>query len=276
MLIIGSMILSYGYDEILCMLFFSMTLNRRYSYKITALGTAFFWLVHCLIKLPLLLHTKVSSILLINGIVLCTLFLYQAFLYQATLVKRVLSMIFFYLYLFVSEVVSMKVSFLLVGDNGLFQYESDFTVTAICIMLVLLTLCFYPLICLWNLLLMVEKGHGKWQSWLCVLLPLSQYVWIEYLIDVYEIKSRDVPGRIVLGIMLGALADFYMFFLFHRKNQQYQAKQALVREQEIYSREQVYYESLQKSQEETAKIRHDFQNYILTLDHMAEGRRTNR
>lgn len=178
-------------------------------------------------------------------------------------------MAFYYLYLHMAEVISLECAYLITGEYGLMQSESDFTVLAIFIMLIMLTLFFYPLECLWNLLLRVE-GHKKWHLWLCVLLPLSQYIWFEYLIDSYEIKQRNIPACMIWGMALGVLADFYMFFLFYRQNQQEQAEQALLCERDFYRREQIYYENLRESQEEAARLRHDFQNYIQTLENMTQ------
>ena len=70
------------------------------------------------------------------------------------------------------------------------------------------------------------------------------------------------------GCILGLIADVYMLLLFVRlskKNETKKQLEGLKHQQEL---EQMRYEQLKKSQEETAKIRHDFQNYILTLKRM--------
>lgn len=276
MLTVISLILSYGYSTIIAAVFFSRTLERRYSYKITACGSVLCWVAHCLLKLPFFFCVGVPNMAVFNGIGLLFMFAYQISLYRAAPIKRILSMVLYYGVMFFGEMLSTHVATLIFGENRFLQTESAYTVAGTFIICLWATLALYPAVCLWDLLMSVGKGRGEKRLWLCVLLPLSQCLLLEYFVDAYESKFRNIPPWSFGGMALGLLLDFYMFFLFYRENRQYHAERELLMEREIYSRERVYYENLRKNQEETAKIRHDFQNYILTLDHMAKGRRTNR
>lgn len=272
MLAVWGMIFSFAYNEMLFMVFFSRTLERRYSYKTTIIGTAFVWILHCLVKIPPFFYTGITNLTLLNAITMLILCIYQFAFFQGEAVKRVLSMVFIYVYMFFMEHVSVGVTCMIVGENQLMLHESNFTVIALSIMFFMLLFGFYPLLCLWNLLLKVERRHREGQLWLCVLLPLSQYFFMEYYASVFEVHLKRISIWFSLGLFLGVIADFYMFFLFYREGQQYQAEQRLLQEQELYRREQVYYECLEEGQREAERIRHDLQNYILMLKNIENNK----
>lgn len=273
MLTVISLVLSYGYTTIIAAVFFSRTLERRYSYKITASGSALCWIALCLLKLPFFFSVGVPNMAVFNGIGLLFMFAYQISLFRATPIKRILSMVFYYGFMFFGEMLSTHVATLIFGGNRFLQAESAYTVAGTFMICLWATLALYPAVCLWDLLMSVGKGRGEKRLWLCVLLPLSQCLLLEYFVDAYESKFRNIPPWSFGGMALGLLLDFYMFFLFYRENRQYHAEQELLMEREIYSREQVYYENLRKNQEETARLRHDYQNYMQVLENMAEKKR---
>lgn len=173
--------------------FFSRTLERRYSYKITASGSALCWIALCLLKLPFFFSVGVSNMAVFNGIGLLFMFAYQIGLFRAAPVKRILSMVLFYVVMFFGEMLSTHTATLIFGENRFLQTESAYTVAAVFIMCLWATLALYPAACLWDLLMRVEKGRGEKRLWLCVLLPLSQWVLLEYFIETYESKFRNIP-----------------------------------------------------------------------------------
>jgi len=270
MLTVCLTIAAYGYDELLFLLFFDKTLGRRYSYKATLGATALCWAVHCLLKVPVLFRAGTSYITLLNLITLAVFFVYQAVMFYGSLVKRALSMALFYVYMILMELISLKLAYLMAGEYKLMQVESNFTIFALLWMFPLLAFGFYPLLCIWDLLQRV-KWNRAGRQWLCVFLPLSQYFFLEYFARDYSARQQAVPAISILGMALGILADCYMFLLFYRENQRIEAEKELLEEKRMYERERLYYEHLKESQQETSRIRHDYQNYILMLSSMSKN-----
>lgn len=275
MLTIFAMILSYVYELILCMFLFSRMLERRYSYQITTAGTLIGSSSICLMKIPFYFFAPSFNAGLLNLAGIGIMIIYQVVLFRAALVKRVLALVFYYVYMFSGEMVTMNITCLIFGRNEIMQLESNYTLTGVILMSLWATLFFYPVLCLWELLLKAEHHRRRGHLWLCVLLPLDQFLLMEYFVQTYEAERLTPPVWSVGGIILGILADVYMFFLFYRENRQFQLSQELLEEQELYRREQLYYEHLKESQEETARIRHDYQNYILVLRNMIQKRGDN-
>lgn len=270
MLTIGALILSYAYTTTMGTLFFSSVLKQRYSRRITALGTALCWMVQCLLKMPFFFSIGMQQIAWVNMIAMINMFVYQICLFRATPVRRILSMALFYVYEFSGDLIATRIACIVFGGNKMMQTDSGFTLMGICITCLWATTALYPVICLWRLLMRVGKGQRERRLWLCVLLPLSQCILMEYFVDRYASKYRNIPAWSFAGMMLGLFVDFYMFFLFYREEQRYLAEQELLRERELYNKEQVYYENLRESQEETARLRHDYQNYMQVLENMAQ------
>lgn len=270
MLTVVCLILSFGYNELIFMIFFSRTLKRRYSNKVTLFGTALGWIAICVLKVPFFFYLGIFNLTVLNLIVLAIICIYQIVFFQGTPVKRALSMVCIYVYMFFMEMVSLNLCCLFTGENRIMRVESDYTLTALFLMFVLLILGFYPLLGFWNLLLQFEKNSVGSKLWLCILLPLSQYFFMEYFAQEYEVQYLNIPTWSVIGLFLGILADFYMFLLFDRENRQRRAEQGLFQEQELYRREQLYYEQLKEGQKETDRIRHDLQNYVLALHNMMQ------
>ena len=84
----------------------------------------------------------------------------------------------------------------------------------------------------------------------------------------YSVQFQSVPLEAVLGTVLAMLGDVYMFVLFYRSNKRDHAEKELNGLKHQQELERVRYEQLKESQEEMAKMRHDFQNYVLTLKQM--------
>lgn len=271
MLTICLMILSFGYDTFLFMLFYLKTLQPRYSIKTTIWGTIFCWIGFSFLKVPIFFSIGMKYTGVLNVIIMIILCIYQKLLFQGTPAKRVLSMVLFAVYMYFMELVAVRVANLIVGENRLMDLESNFTLISLIIIDILLAFGYYPLLCLWNLLLKISwnSTSGR-RQWLCVILPLSQYFLMEYLAITYNIRQEVIPGLSIWGFLLGVLADFYMFILFYRDNRKRKAEEALQQEQKLYEREQLYYEHLQESQKEIAGIRHDYQNYILVLRNLSQ------
>lgn len=78
----------------------------------------------------------------------------------------------------------------------------------------------------------------------------------------------DTQFLLIAGLFLGIFADIYMFLLFDRMHAKKEAEKELVHLKYQYELEQLRYEELIAVQEETEKIKHDFQNYLIVLNNM--------
>lgn len=271
MLTICVMLISFGYNTFLFMLFFIKTLERRYSLHATFWGTIACWTGICLIKVPVFVSIGIKYTMLLNIVVILLILMYQLIFFQAALVRRALSFVLFCVYMYFMELVAVRAAYLIVGESRMMQLDSNFTLISLIIIDILLVFGFYPLLCLWNLLLKIGwKSTGGGQQWLCVLLPLSQYFYMEYLAITYNIQQEAIPILAICGLLLGIAGDFYMFVLFNRENKKRKAEESLLQEQQLYERERLYYEHLKESQKEIARVWHDYQNYILVLHNISK------
>lgn len=74
------------------------------------------------------------------------------------------------------------------------------------------------------------------------------------------------------GLLLSVITEIGVFELLNRSEERYRLETELRETRHYYEMEQIRYEQLKEMQEETARIRHDFQNYLLVLRNMGENR----
>ena len=130
-----------------------------------------------------------------------------------------------------------------------------------------ITLGTFFIVWIWKVIEQRQWKYEKYQ-WICIVLPISQYFILQSTAMRYSLNAEPLPLFVILGFVFGVITDIYMFFLFDQLNHRNQAASELKRMKYQYELEQIRYEQLKAGQEETAKIRHDFQNYIMTLKRM--------
>ena len=79
-----------------------------------------------------------------------------------------------------------------------------------------------------------------------------------------------MPVPVLLGVFLAVAADVYMLIVFDQAQKRAQIEKELRLKRHLQELEQFRYDRLRSVQEETARLRHDFQNYLLTLRAMSE------
>ena len=112
------------------------------------------------------------------------------------------------------------------------------------------------------------KWESKLYQWMILFLPVSQWILGIYMSAKYFAHGESIPAMNMIGVCIGLAANIYMIVIFMRSNSRRRAEKALEQINQKYELEQMRYEQLKENQEEISKIRHDFQNYILTIKNM--------
>ena len=81
-------------------------------------------------------------------------------------------------------------------------------------------------------------------------------------------RIGSYPVIVITSLVLSVMSDIVMFYLFYRSNNRKKTEKELRQINYQYELEKIRYEQLNEGREEVAKIRHDFQNYILTIKNM--------
>lgn len=258
-------ILVYAHDALMVMLYYSRLLGRRYSMRTTALGAAGWCLLLCAVKLPLLYlaDSFSASILMIMQCLL--MFAYLHFFYCSSFAKKMLAFLLLVATLGTAEFVTVLIAGNLMGtENKAIEAGSEFTAFTLLLMRPMAILAYYSAFQIWNLLQKSTWIRGN-RQWLCVILPLSQTFLLWYLNEIYTMEMKIPPFCVFIGIFLGLGADIYMYVIFDRMQKQEEVEDEVRLQKHLLEMEQLRYEKFRESLDETSRLRHDFQNYLLTL-----------
>lgn len=267
MKLIIALICSHLYSDLLMASVFANLCGCKYSKRQTIFATILLWISDCILKIVpqyvigLEISSYVSIIMLITGVI------YLMIVFSSPAIKK---LFVFVLYIFIQanmDLTGMNLAGLLTGEYAFMEADSNFTIVMIICSAITITLGSIGFVWLWNYLSVKDLGVSKLQ-WMSLLLPLSQYCVIQGVAVKYTQQSRPIPTIIGVGVVLALIADIYMVLLFEKNRQKRQIKLQLKQLKHQYELEQLRYEQLKESYEESAKIRHDFQNYILTLKQM--------
>ena len=265
--LIIALMCSYLYTDFLGASVFAHLCGCKYSKKLTVFATLLLCGTNFAIRSISLnmMGLKMQGFLeiLMMGIGI----LYVILLFSSTVIEKIFV---FVVYIFVQAnmgLVGMNLAGILTGEYAFMDVNSNFTIVMIVCSSVTITLGSIGFVWLWNYLRVKDLGVSKLQ-WMSLILPLSQYCVIQGVAVEYIQQSRPIPTVVGIGVVLALLADIYMVLLFEKSTQKRQIKLQLKQLKHQYELEQLRYEQLKESYEESAKIRHDFQNYILTLKQM--------
>jgi len=89
-----------------------------------------------------------------------------------------------------------------------------------------------------------------------------------YAINYYTLNDQNIPLIIYIGLILGIIADIYIYTLFFRAKEKSNVEQRLKNVKIQYELEQEKLDELMKTEEEMCKIRHDYENYCATLKNL--------
>lgn len=267
MKIVIGLMLSYLYTDFLFVYVYGSICGLKYSKKMTVFGTLLLWFSDYFLKIfpQYILGIQVSGVL--NTVMLFTGIIYTVLLFEASVVKK---MLLFFIYVIVQagmDLLGMNIAGMLTGEYAFMDQSSNFTLVMLGCSSITITLGTVLFVWLWKVLERRNLKITKLQG-LCLLLPMSQYAMIQGIALRYAKLGSAVPLIVGIGLIVGLLADIYMLLLLEKSNRKKQAENELQRLKRQYEVEQMRYEQLKETQEETAKIRHDFQNYVLALKQM--------
>lgn len=258
---------SYLWSAFLMQYFFARTLGERFASKVTFWGTVIMWVIQCLTKLFPMLIWGAEIVVYCNVILIIFSMIYVGVLYKKSFGVRMLAFIVLYVVQGVMDMIGMNIVGMILGYHAVMELDANYMVTVVCVSMPLVSLGTICLKKIWKLTERVDWKLGNTQ-WLCLILPVSQYVVMWKIAMRYSVQFQSVPLEAVLGTVLALLGDVYMFVLFYRSNKRDHAEKELNGLKHQQELERVRYEQLKESQEEMAKMRHDFQNYVLTLKQM--------
>lgn len=258
---------SYLYTDFLYVYFYKNILGLKYSLKIAVLGSLCMWIFGIFGKIfPQYIWgvqvTGVTSILMLG-----VNFVYTILCYASPVKKRILATIIYTIAQAVMDMMGLRIAGMLTENYELTMSNENFIAAATVCSCMAITLGTFLVTWFWKTIEQKQWKYEKYQ-WTCVILPISQYMLMQGIATRYSNEARPVPFIVMIGFVSGIITDVYMFFLFQKMNDRKQTETELERMNHQYEVEQVRYEQLKESQEEMAKMRHDFQNYVLTLKQM--------
>lgn len=258
---------SYLYTYLLYVYFYKNALGLKYTLKIAVIGTLCMCVCMWFVKLfpQYIFGVQVTGIASIVSLILN--FVYVIVCYSSSVKKRILVAVLYMILQAVMDLMGLRIAGMLTGNYELTMSNDFFGVMAVLCSCTTITLGTFLITWLWKIIEQKQWKYEKYQ-WISVILPISQYFIMQWIGMRYSDAGNPLPVIVIVGFMLGIVTDIYMFYLFHKLNEKNQAQADLKRMKHQRELEQVRYEQLKKNQEETAKIRHDFQNYLLTLKRM--------
>ena len=263
------LIVSYLITDFLYFYCYNKLLGRKYSLKIMVLATCAMWLLDCLAKpVPQILF-GIENIGILSILTLLTSIFYVILFFQSNVRKRITIMALYILVTILMDALSISITTAIVGDFELYQTGSSYTLIASVCSTILITLGTLMFVWGWK---MVDKGRRGLELYqgFCWMLPTSQYVIVQQTATRIYLNGSGIHWLFILGLLLGGLADVYMFHCFIQLNER-RAVEAELREMQYqYEMEKLRYGELREKEEEIAKIRHDFGNYVLVMKSMVE------
>lgn len=267
MITIVGAVISNIYGLFLSMYFWNKMLGRKYSLKFTVNITLLYSILGCLIKLVSFWNIGLNMVTITSIFTFATHVLYIIFLFESSVGKKVLVATFSMIMMIFMEVFSINVATAIFGEFELLQFNSWYTVVELVITNAFITIGFWLWGWLWRCLERIKWENVQYQ-WFCLILPLSQWFIVLHLTQIYSLRIGSYPVIVIASLVLSVMSDIVMFYLFYRSNNREKTEKELRQINYQYELEKIRYEQLNEGREEVAKIRHDFQNYILTIKNM--------
>ena len=257
--------ITFFYTDFLYLYFYHKILKCKYSLKTAAFITIGMWMFDCTVKLVPQYVFEIDQSVLLNVIMTLSSIVYVLLVFRGTVIKRLMATLVYMIIQMIMDLSGMELAMLFTGSKEIFDAEY-LSVAAFCSCL-MITLGTVACVWVWK-----RIEDRKWKidnyQWFCMLLPISQYI-IFQGVAARQIRTLEYVNTIVaLGGVIAFLADIIMLWMFEKSNARRKAEIEMRYLNQQYELEKMRYEQLKESQEEMAKMRHDFQNYVLTLKQM--------
>ena len=257
--------ITFFYTDFLYFYFYRKILQCKYSLKTTILITIGMWIFDCTVKLIPQYIFEIDQSVFLNVIMTLSSIVYVLMVFQGTIIKRLMATLVYMIVQMLMDIAGMELAVVFTGAKEIFDIKY-LNVAAFCSCL-MITLGTVACVWIWK-----KIEDRKWRidnyQWFCMILPISQYI-IFQGIAARQIRSFEYVNTVVaLGGVIAFLADIIMLWMFEKSNARRKAEIEMRHLNQQYELEKMRYEQLKESQEEMAKMRHDFQNYVLVLKHM--------
>lgn len=257
---------SYLISDFMYFYIFDRVLVRKYSLKTMVFITTVLWIIDCSVKLfPQYLWGITDETGIMSILMLFTAVVYSMLCFHGSFKKKVLISLLYMLVQVAMDLVGMKIAMLISGTSDLYSVEF-LRVAIVCSNC---TIGLGTVITAWAWLKFENHDWNidKYQ-WFCLILPFSQYGIIQYTAMRSIEQNYHVSLLVACGAALSLFADIYMFWLFERINAKKRAESEMRKLSHQYEIEKMKFEQLKKVQEDTAKMRHEMQNYLMTIKNM--------
>lgn len=198
---------------------------------------------------------------------IATLLLYIFIPFKDKLWKKMLLFVLFITVTYISEILCK----FLAGFAGI-PFDSSFNSPEMVMMVAgdtaILLIFSALLLIIWNRFI-VHKATTR-RILIFFVFPLSQLITM-YALD-SSLPLEDSPGGFLagIGIVLGFFADFILLYIMMEQGEKEALAKQLQELESLYQVENVHYQSIEARRNEMAKLRHDFNNQLITVYHLAE------
>lgn len=237
----------------------SITISLHLSWELLLLPLRRLWLIpNRLVFLNLLL-----------SITICFLYLSLCFSDKAS--KKILACLLVSAISVASEFLSLSLA--LMGNHKAvemlnLQNSNTPIFTIVTLISTILILVFSQLtVKIWNFFLGHQKELDQ-KDLILFLIPISQvFMLTGYLEALFE-DFTITTTKIIFAMLLSVLANTVMFYVSHKHKQKHKLDLQLQELAVLRQMEEARYNEMQRSQEEFAKLEHDFNNQLSTVLHL--------
>ncbi len=257
---------SYLITDYLYLYIFDKVLGKKYPMRTMVIITTLLWITDCSVKLfPQYFWGVTDETGIVSMLMLLTAVVYTMICFHGSFKKKVMISLIYMLVQVAMDLLGMKLAMLLSGTEDL--YSTEYLRVAILCSCSMIGLGTVITAWAWNRFEHHDWNIDKYQ-WFCLILPFSQYAIIQYTAMRSIEENYHVSLLVAGGAFLSFLADIYMFWLFERINAKKRAEDEMRKMKHRYEMERVKFEQLKTTQEETAKLRHEMQNYLMMMKNM--------
>ncbi len=120
----------------------------------------------------------------------------------------------------------------------------------------------------WNRIINYKKSSRI--IWLFFMFPVSQLITLYFMNGRVDTEIFYNDFFVCIGVILGFVADFILLYVLMEQGRKEEMARQLQELEKLYQLENVHYQSIEARRGEMAKLRHDFNNQLLTAYHMTE------
>lgn len=247
--------------------FFAMGLEPRWE-KVSRWYPAVVFTLLCLPEAYLkITNTATPWFDALSWLAYAMLLLYISIPFKDRLWKKILLFVLFSTITYISEILCK----LLIGYTGTSfdpSFRSPEMVSMVSANTAILLIFSALLLIMWNRI--VEQRFVPRRIIVFFIFPMSQLITLYALNDNLPIEGS--PGSLLgsIGILMGFLADFILLYILMEQGKKEALAKQLHELETLRQIENIHYQSIEARRGEMAKLRHDFNNQLVTAYHLAE------